>query len=140
MYKTIRKIVLIVLVISALSSVSAFAAETRASLYISSYRASVIPTGNGKVNIEFSVVGTGTMTKIGSSVIQVYKSDGTLVATFSYTNSGYENMMGANTYTHTGSVSYSGISGQSYYSIVTFFAKNSNGSDSKTYTTSLATA
>lgn len=130
----------IILIAATLLSISAFAADTRASSYLTGYGASVVPSGNGNLNVEFTVVGTGTMTKIGASVIEIYKSNGTLVATFSYTTNGYEYMMGSNTYIHTGSVPYAGTLGQSYYAIVTCFAKNSSGSDSKTYTTAVAAA
>ena len=137
--KNIRMLALL-LVIAAILSISAFAADTKASSYLTGYGATVVPTGNGNINIEFTVVGTGTMTKIGASVIQVYKSNGTRVATFSYTTSGYGNMMGWNTGMHFGSVSYAGTSGQSYYAIVTFYAKNSSGADTKTYTTAIVAA
>lgn len=137
--KAIRTVAVIVILIMILSTAS-FAVAPRASRYIISKSASVIPTGSGNLTIEFSVTGSGTMTKIGASVVEVYKEDGTLIKTYSYTNPSYANMMGYNTFQYSSNVTYSGVSGQRYYAIVTFFAKNSNGSDSKTYTTSTVTA
>ena len=97
-------------------------------------------SGNGKINIEFRVVGTGTMTKLGASTIDIYKSNGTFVKTISYTASGNGYMMGYNTAFHSGSVPYSGVAGQKYYAVVNFYAKNSSGSDYRSYTTAYKTA
>ena len=45
--------------------------------------------------------------------------------------------MGYNQKSLVGSVSYSGTSGKKYKAIVTFIAKDSNGSDTVTYTASM---
>lgn len=128
---------MIVFLVSA--PVYALAAEARASAYLSGYGASIVTSSNGKINIEFRVVGTGTMTQIGASTVYIYKN-GTRIATRSYTAEGNEYMMGHNTYIHSGSVPYYGVAGQKYYAVVTFYAKNSKGSDTRTYTTSTVTA
>lgn len=120
--------------------VHAFAAEARASAWLSGYSASIEASGNGIITIKFRVVGTGTMTKLGASTIDIYKSNGAFVKTISYTTSGNEYMMKSNTAFHTGSVPYSGVAGQKYYAVVTFFAKNSSGSDTRSYTTAYKTA
>lgn len=120
--------------------VQALAAEARASAWFTGYGASIVASGNGKINVEFRVVGTGTMTKLGASTIDIYKSNGAFVKTISYTTSGNEYMMKSNTAFHTGSVPYSGVAGQKYYAVVTFFAKNSSGSDTRSYTTAYKTA
>ena len=136
--RSISVILVIVFLVSA--PVHAFAAEARASAWLSGYGASVVAAGNGKIKIEFTVVGTGTMTKLGASLIYIYKSDGTRVATISYATKGNEYMMGYNKAYHSGSVPYSGTAGQKYYAVVTFFAKNSSGSDTRSYTTAYKTA
>ena len=41
---------------------------------------------------------------------------------------------------HSDSVPYAGVAGQKYYAVVIFFAKNSSGSDTRSYTTSITTA
>lgn len=142
MSKRILRSISIILVIVFLVSapVHAFAAEARASAWFTGYGASIVASGNGKINIEFRVVGTGTMTKLGASTIDIYKSNGAFVKTISYTTSGNGYMMGYNTAYHSGSVPYSGVAGQKYYAVVTFFAKNSSGSDSRSYTTGYKTA
>ncbi len=142
MSKRILKLISVILVIVFLTGapVYAFAAEARASAWFSGYGASVVASGNGKINIEFTVVGTGTMTMLGASTIYIYKSDGTFIKTISHTADGNDYMMGHNTAYHSGSVPYSGVAGQKYYAVVNFFAKNSSGSDTRSYTTSITTA
>lgn len=142
MSKRILKLISVILVIVFLvgAPVYALAAEARASAWFSGYGASVVASSNGKLYIDFRVVGTGTMTKLGASTIEIYKSNGTFVKSISYTASGNEYMMGYNTAYHSGSVPYSGVAGQKYYAVVTFFARNSSGADTRTYTTSITTA
>lgn len=136
--RSISVILVIVFLVSA--PVHAMAAEARASAWFTGYGASIVASGNGKINIEFRVVGTGTMTKLGASTIDIYKSNGTFVKTISYTASGNGYMMGYNTAFHSGSVPYSGVAGQKYYAVVNFYAKNSSGSDTRSYTTGYKTA
>lgn len=136
--RSISVILVIVFLVSA--PVHAMAAEARASAWFTGYGASIVASGNGKINIEFRVVGTGTMTKLGASTIDIYKSNGTFVKTISYTASGNGYMMGYNTAFHSGSVPYSGVAGQKYYAVVNFYAKNSSGSDNRSYTTGYKTA
>lgn len=142
MSKRILKLISVILVIVFLvgAPVYALAAEARASAWFSGYGASVVASSSGKINIEFTVVGTGTMTKLGASTIEIYKSNGTFVKSISYTANGNGYMMGYNTAFHSGSVPYSGVAGQKYYAVVTFFARNSSGSDTRSYTTSITTA
>lgn len=142
MNKRILRSISIILVIVFLVSapVYAFADEARASAWFTGYGASVVASGNGKINVEFTVVGTGTMTKLGASLIYIYKSDGTRIATISHATKGNEYMMKSNTAFHSDSVPYAGVAGQKYYAVVIFFAKNSSGSDTRSYTTSITTA
>lgn len=136
--RSISVILVIVFLISA--PVQALAAEARASAWFTGYGASIVAAGNGKIKIEFTVVGTGTMTKLGASTIDIYKSNGAFVKTISYTTSGNGYMMGYNTAYHSGSVPYSGVAGQKYYAVVTFYARDSSGSDYRSYTTAYKTA
>ena len=109
----------------------ALAATLRASEYISAYNA-VIYSSDNEVTVDCTIVGTDEMVKI-------YSSSGTNVATYSYTTKGYEYLMGSNTGRKTASVSYTGVSGRSYYAVVTFYASDGSGSDSRTHTTKTIT-
>lgn len=112
--------------------------EINASYYIADRYAACSATGNGKVKVAFDLFGTGVMSMIGATTINVYKSNGTCVATYTYYN--YSSMMGYNKEYHSSSITYYGTSGQSYYATVTVYARNSTGSDSRTITTNTVTA
>ena len=135
MRKRLVKIVALVLVAVMVLGTAAFAIDTRASKYIFLTEASIIPAGGGNMKIEFTVTGTGVMSKIGASNVTVYNSNGTSVASYSYLTQGNEAMMGANTVAYTSSVDYKGVPGQTYYAIVTCFCQNSSGMDSYAHTT-----
>lgn len=140
MSKRILKVICMMVVVAILLSLTAFAVEPRTSQYIYTSYASAFKEESGNVKIEFTLSTLGTMTKIGASKIEVYKSDDTLVETFKYTTKGYEDMMGSNTSRYSSSINYSGVPGQKYYAVVTFYASNSSGSDTVTYTTATVTA
>lgn len=127
------RLISIILILSALFSFGAAAAyippdAPDASAYISSYSVSIINGGNGKLKVDFDIMGTGVMTKIGASCIKIYKSNGNYVATIWHTDSGRSGMMGSNDYYHSDVETYIVTPG-SYYVIITFYAKNSSGSD-----------
>lgn len=109
-----------------------------ASAYISSYSAIVLNGGSGKLKVEFSVYGTNTMTKIGATVIRLYKSNGTYVTSVWYTDSGRSGMMGSNKAYHFDTETIN-VSPGSYYAKVTVYAKNASGSDDIVVTTGIKT-
>lgn len=143
MKKIITMLATLVFTMSCFFAVPAFAAETEeitpyASEYFSSYNATITSSANGKVNINVYVNGKKIMTQIGATKVVLKEYDGsswTSVKTFNY--SSYPDLMGYNQKSLVGSVSYSGTSGKKYKAIVTFIAKDSNGSDTVTYTASM---
>ena len=70
----VLRLIAIVLVIILLCPIEALAAETRASHYLNSYTAYIYPAGWGKVQVWFSINGTGTMDEIGALEIQLFES------------------------------------------------------------------
>jgi len=143
MYKKSFRLFSIILILTALFSAGASAAyippdSPDASAYISSYSVSIINGGNGKLKVDFDITGTGYMTKIGASCIQIYKSNGTHVATIWHTDSGRGGMMGSNKIYHSDLETYTVTPG-SYYVIITFYAKNSSGHDSQSVQTGTKT-
>lgn len=132
-----------VLCMMMLFSVSAAAAydppdSPDASYYIAAYSANVLNGGNGNIKVVFSVTGTGVMSSIGASAISIYKSNGTYVTTIYYFSSGRSGMMGSNRMYHSDTESIY-VGAGSYYAVITFYAGNSSGSDSKTAQTSVRT-
>lgn len=124
----------ICLIIITMISTTAFAAapndpvDPQSNSYIWTTTVGIVPLGSGKIEIDFSVTATGKMTDLGATRVTVYKENGTIVATYIYTDPGYGYMIGHNKSTHTASVTYQGSTGQRYYAIVTFYAGNLNGS------------
>ena len=135
--KTTRAIIVIIVLVSIFST-SASAATT-ASKYIWSTTVGISKNNSNTVDVSFSITGTGYMDKIGAAVITIYKSDGTSVATYSYTNTSYAYMMAYNTYYHCGDVYFTGTPGESYYAVVGFLADKDGGGDTHTMTTSTVT-
>ena len=112
--------------------------QTRASNFISSYSAS-LSSSSGTVSVSAIVRGTNTMTTIGATRIVLYESSNngasfTAIKTFS--SGVYTAMLKSNSTTYSATpVSYSGVAGRQYYAVVTCYAQNSSGNDSKQYTT-----
>lgn len=141
MRKNLTRGIAFVFVLTLLYSLMAFTVAARASEQLDGYVAYLVPAGNGKVNIQFSVYGNGTLKEIGVTQIQVFKANGTWAATISSENAGNRDMIAYNTHSHEGSVPFWGVSGQSYYAEVTFCGKDSNGNtDYQTMTTSIVEA
>jgi hypothetical protein len=137
------RIISLILVLTAVLMMSAAAAyippdSPDSSAYISSYSVSIINGGNGKLKVDFDITGKSIMTKIGASCIQIYKSNGDYVATIWHTDSGRSGMMGSNDYYHSDVETYTVTPG-SYYVIITFYAKNSSGSDAQSVQTGTRT-
>ena len=109
------------------------AIEPYSSNHIASCSATISAVGNGKLKITVSERANGTMSTLGASAIRIYKSDGTYVTTSN-------GLLKNNAASLSGSYTYQGSSGTSYYAVVTFTASNSSGSDSRMITTSTKTA
>ena len=135
--RTFRTAILCILILSLLIP-SAFAA-VNASQYIHVTTVGISVIKSNTVDVTFSITGTGYMDKIGAAVVTIYKSDGTSVATYSYTNTSYAYMMAYNTYHHGGDVYFTGTPGESYYALVDFLAMKDGGGDSHSMYTSTVT-
>lgn len=143
MKKKLHNILAVVLIIVVMLNLSALAVyippdSPDASAYISSYSASVINGGNGKLKVQFWVTGTGTMTSIGATCIKIYKSNGTYVTEVWHTYSGRSGMMGSNKIYHSDTETFY-VSPGSYYAKVTVYAQNASGSDDIVVTTGTKT-
>ena len=108
-------------------------ASIQSSAYIFRTSAQITALGNGEIEISFSVRGTKKMDDIGAEQIKLYSDSGELLET--YTLRKYPDIMGHNTVSYIGSVTYSGTSGQKYYAEISVYAADSDGSDSRVITT-----
>ena len=107
-----------------------FAADTRASDQITMHYIDV-STSIGYIDVEFSIKGTGTVDKLGCESIYVYKYKNNtwqFVQSFQEDDDG---MSAKNTFTHANLISCPADAGVEYQVIVTLFAENSAGRDTR---------
>ena len=132
------KLIAILLLVVILCPIEAFAAESRASSYLSSYSAYIYPAGWGKVQVWVEVQGTNDMDEIGALEIQLFESKDnetwTWVKTFDYTD--YSDMLGYNDYLHVGHVEYNGTIGRYYKAYVCVWAGKDGAGDTRYFWTS----
>lgn len=140
MKKSIRFLTLVMVLALSLSCVANASYSDEAAPctnnHIQSVVASATKSGN-TVYVSFTVYGTGIMTSIGASRIDLYTSGGSFVKTFY--SSAYATMLGSNRSAYTSTVSYPGTSGKTYYAVVTAYAANGNGYGTETITTGTIT-
>lgn len=129
--KRFTRCVCLILAVSMLFAVPAFAAESRSSrFFISSiaylYRQNTVGRA---FEVCFDVVATHTMDELGVNFIKVQQStDGenwTTVKTF--TKEEYHNLTDTNALTHMGYVVYTGTRGYYYRAFMQLYAKDSTG-------------
>lgn len=138
-YRAIRFVAIMLAIVLAMTPLTAFATEisvesadedSRASNYIHSTYAT-ITNNNGRVEVYFQIVGTGTMNSIGAVQIKIRDSSDTVHKIFNYkTTSG---MMSYSSAIHMGTVVFYGSASTRYYAEVLFQASNNSGTDNRTY-------
>ena len=111
----------------------AFAAETRSSVQINSYSMTVTPVTN-TLNVKFSVTGNGIMNKLGCESIKVYEQSGSrwvLTETWDEDDTG---MSRSNSYAQVNTIYCDGETDVEYKVVVTIFAENDAGRDTRSQT------
>ena len=135
--RLLLRVVAIILLVVAVLPINTMAVEPRASDYLSMYTAYIYPAGWGKIQVWFSVDGTGTMDEIGALEIQIYESKDNenwcWVETFMYPDD--EGMLGFNNYYYTGHVEYSGTIGRYYKAYVCVWAGKDGDGDTRYFWT-----
>ena len=139
--KRFIRIVCLLLVFTTLATIPAYAQEnsSRASSYLSSYRAYCTKTSSTTVVVSFQVVGTGGMDEIGAKTIKVqYSSDQVNWTTAkTFRSSSYSSMIDYNTGMHGAELSCTVPSGKYYRAVVTFYAAKDGGFGEREYTTGI---
>ena len=114
-------------------TVPIFAVEMRASDQIQYYDMAA-STSAGSIDVEFSVMGTGMMDKLGCQSIYVYRKDGTSWVYAGGRTEGYTGMTRTQKSYYSNTISLSGTAGTQYRVEVTIFAENSAGRDTRSQT------
>ena len=104
----------------AMLSLPGFAADARASNQIMSYSMSTTP-GNGTIDVEFGITGKGTMSKLGCEYIYVTMRD-----------EDDTGMSKKNSFIHNNMISIPCEDDTEYKVVVTVFAEDAEGRDSRT--------
>lgn len=127
-----------------LFTVASSAVSGRSSLYLSRYRAWLTPKDDGIVNVTIDVQAVDDMNNVGATKVEMYESsDGgtTWHRDGTYLSALYPELLVQGTYLYYDTpISHEGTAGNKYYAVVTVFAGDNTGSDSKTYVTATVTA
>lgn len=146
MYKKTHSVIIrlvalmLVLVLVVPANVSAAAAETvqpYASSYLRSYNSYIYPAGSGRVQVWFTVRGTGVMDELGMMTIHLYESRDNSNWTWlrSYSHENFPSMMGYDEWIHEGYVQYQGIGGRYYKAYVCVWGGKNGAGDSRYFWT-----
>ena len=109
------------------------ATESRASDQIAVYRMQVDPI-SGAMDVGFSVTGPGYVDKLGCESIIIYKMVDMDWVLTEIKLEDYPGMSSKNTYHHSNSIRCNTERGKPYKIIVTIFAENSKGRDTRSET------
>jgi len=139
MKKLIPCFLVCLMIFSCCSSAFAASIEPYASLSLSTAQASVSTgTNSGEIKIIYQSRSNKICSPIGVSSIVIYKSNGTYVTTIKGSTS--NSLMANRVSSKSGSYTYKGSSGTSYYAVVTLAATAGGENDSRTITTNTAKA
>ena len=122
----------------------ASAAVERSSLYLSCYRAWLTPESGGKIDVTIDVQAVGDMDDVGATKVVMYEStDGgtTWNRDGTYVDALHPELLQQNTYWYYETpISHQGTPGYKYFAIITLYAGDSTGYDTKEYQTTTVTA
>jgi len=132
------------ILLAAALAVPAFAGSSRSSLYLSYYRAWLTPESDGIVDVTIDVRAVDDMDDVGALSVEMYVStDGgsTWDRDGSYSNALFPELLDQDTYWYYDTpISHQGVAGYKYFAVVTVYAGDHTGSDSREYTTPTVTA
>lgn len=139
MKKSIRYLVLIIMVVSVLST--SVSAVGNSNAYISSGGAYIHRWAAGDISVEYHVFGTDIMDTLGAYRITVYRMKGTtpdsasddIVAT--YWHEDHPDMMTTDDYFFSSSIRLSVETGHKYYAVLGFYASLGDGGDNMFFST-----
>ena len=120
------------------------AADARSSLYLSYYRAWLTPVSDAKINVNVDVQAVDYMDDVGALSISMFvSSDGgrTWDSDGTYASALYPDLLDHDSVIYYDTaVVHQGIEGYKYYAVVTVYAGDSTGYDTREYQTTTVTA
>ncbi len=123
--------------VSAASAAPAQTAQPYGSIYLSAYNSYICPMGGGKLEIWFTVVGTGEMDELGTLSILLYESTDKENWTWKKTflHDSWASMLSYNDGFHSDYVSYQGVAGRYYKAYVCVWAGKDGDGDTRYFWT-----
>ena len=133
--KTLQVLFLVV-AISVLLSVAAFASPMRASKYLSGYSARLTKTSNGDLSLYFHVTAPATMDHLGASRIAMQRYTGSYWRTeYNFTYPETPELQDEDVAVYLTTITYTPqYPTSSYRAVITFYAANADGFDTGVYT------
>lgn len=126
-----KRLLALVLIFALLLSLPALATTNRASDQIGSRNIRVTAI-SGQIAVKASIVGMGVMNKIGCQSIFIYTQNGSSWTMTDFSTESYEGMTSTNAGAHMGMYYFDSVAGVNYRVVVTVFAENDAGRDSRT--------
>lgn len=134
-------IMLMLLILSLCATAFADEAVPYASDQFTSTVVDISAQSNGQIAVDCKAYGAGRMTSIGMTKLIIYEKTGnTWFIVETRTLADNPDWMVYNTYNFGTTEWYNGTAGKQYYVKATFEGTNSDGTDSRTYTSAVVTA
>lgn len=141
MKKQLIKIISALLCLLLLGSVTAFAAEGKASSLISMCSATMAVKSNGDLKLSFDIVATDVMDSIGASTIVIERHNGTKwVTERTYSVENYPNLQTSQKTFYNSTLEFTPLySGKDYRAVITFYVESGTEIAEKTVTSNTIT-
>ncbi len=103
--------------------------------YFAGYGASLTMASDTSLKLEFSVIATRKMTKLGISSIELYDSRGNLQYEYKYEDGKSDVLLAYETGRHSGYQIFPAELGKTYHAVITFYAQDDKEDRYSIYTT-----
>lgn len=135
-----KRLISVLLVLALALSAFPMLAQARSSDYIDTAKAELVTgSGSGDLILKYNVRATDAMDMVGVKKVQIYTAAGTLVRVIEGAPS--NNLLKMNAVSVNSSYTVHKLTpGASYYCVVTAYAKDASGSETRTITTNTAKA
>ena len=141
---TMKRITSLFVILALCTGIMILPSSARSSYYLNEYRAWLNAEENGKISVTVDVVATDYMDEVGASRIEIFESKNggqTWTSESVFLASLFPEMYDTNDFAYYDTpVSYQGVPGYMYCALVTIYAGDETGSDSREYTTWAVTA
>ena len=138
-WKKATALFLTLALLTAVFAIPAAAVTSRSSYYLSCYRAWLTPEDGGVVDVTIDVQAVDDMDDVGATKVEMYESsDGgvTWHRDGTYLSYLYPELLVQDDYLYFDTpISHQGTPGYKYYAVISVYAGDSTGSDTKTYVT-----